>query len=137
MPSVKDFARLDARFRMPEGVWDQLPQYQSFGFAVFKLKRHAHTVHPMAFEFPRADTSKLFFPTVHVHDGVVRAEAKFDHELYCQDEGHLSGRQGWRESHQPARAFANIKRAKGLLDRDGHCYFKRLFGRLKNQDTVV
>lgn len=137
VPSVKDFARLDARFRMPDGVWDQLPQYQAFGFAVFKLKRNAHTVHPIAFEFPRADGSKLFFPTVHVHDGVVRPEAKFDHELYCQDSGHLSGRPGWRESRQPAGAFANIKRANGLLDKDGHVYFKRMSGRLKNQDTVV
>jgi hypothetical protein len=137
VPSVKDFARLDARFRMPAGVWDQLPQYQTFGFAVFKLKRGAHTVHPMAFEFPRADASKLFFPTVHVHDGTVRPEARFDHALYCQDEGHLSGADGWRESRQPAGRFSNIERAKGLLDKDGHCYFKRLSGKLKNQDTVV
>ena len=137
VPSVKDFVRLDARFRMPDGVWDQLPQYQAFGFAVFKLERHAHTVHPMAFEFPRADASKLFFPTVHVHDGIVRPDAKFDHELYCQDRGHLAGQQGWRESHRPAGAFASSERAKGLLDKDGHVYFKRMFGKLKNQDTVV
>ena len=137
VPSVKDFARLDARFRMPEGVWDQLPQYRSFGFAVFKLNRSAHTVHPMAFEFPRADAGKLFFPTVHVHDGTVRPEAKFDHALYCQDKGHLAGLQGWRESRQPAGVFADVARAKGLLDKDGHCYFRHLSGTLKNQDTLV
>jgi hypothetical protein len=135
VPSISDFARLDARFRMPDGVWDRLPQYRSFGFAVFKLKKDATTVHPMAFEFPRADGSKLFFPTVHVHDGTVHAQADFDHSLYCQDKAHLPSQGGWRESAQPAGAFADIKRARGLLDKNGHCYFMRLQGRHKNQDT--
>ena len=31
----------------------------------------------------------------------------------------------------------DIKRAKGLLDKTGHCYFKRLQGKQKNQDTLV
>lgn len=137
VPSVRDFARLDARFRMPAGVWDRLPQYQSFGFAVFKLKKDARTVHPMAFEFPRADAGKLFFPTVHIHDGTVHAEAAFDHALYCQTQGHLSSLTDWRESPRPAGMFADIKRAKGLLEKDAHCYFKRLSGTHKNQDIVL
>ena len=137
VPSVKDFSRLDARFRMPKGVWDRLPQYRSFGFAVFKLKKDAHTVHPMAFEFPRADASKLFFPTVHIHDGTVHAEAWFDHSLYCQAKGHPFEQGDWRESPQPAERFADVQRARGLLDKGGHCYFKRLSGTLKNQDTLV
>lgn len=137
VPSVRDFARLDARFRMPDGVWDRLPQYRSFGFAVFKLKKDAHTVYPIAFEFPRADGTRLFFPTVHIHDGTVHAEADFDHELYCQQKGHLPSQEGWRESAQPAGAFADVKRARGLLEKNRHCYFMRLQGKQKNQDTLV
>ncbi len=32
----------------------------------------------MAFEFPHRDPTRLFFPTVHVHDGRVHARAEFD-----------------------------------------------------------
>src|SRR5262245_17584666 len=39
VPTVKDFARLDERFRLPAGTWDELPAYKEFGFAVFKLKK--------------------------------------------------------------------------------------------------
>src|SRR5437588_251938 len=39
VPAIKDFSRLDERFRLPEGVWEKLPQYKEFGFAVFKLKK--------------------------------------------------------------------------------------------------
>ena len=137
VPSLNDFTRLDARFRMPAGVWDRLPQYASFGFAVFKLKKEAHTVHPMAFEFPRADPTTLFFPTVHIHDGAVHSSATFDHALYCQVKGHVTALGDWRESRQPAGMFADIKKAHGLLDGDGHCYLKELRGTLANQDTIV
>src|SRR6516162_6478672 len=39
VPAIKDFARLDKQFRLPEAVWEKLPQYKEFGFAVFKLKK--------------------------------------------------------------------------------------------------
>src|SRR5262245_37871111 len=68
VPTVRDFDRLDARFRMPADVWGGLPTYRDFGFAVFKLKAWNGKVHPMAFDFPRRDPSWLFFPTVHVYD---------------------------------------------------------------------
>jgi hypothetical protein len=38
VPRIEDFDRLDERFRIPRDVWDQLPAYRDFGFAVFKLK---------------------------------------------------------------------------------------------------
>src|SRR5207253_6105716 len=71
VPAIKDFERLEKQFRLPEGVWEKLPQYKEFGFAVFKLKKPTkkdgtQKVHPMAFEFPRADKELLFFPTVHI-----------------------------------------------------------------------
>ena len=84
VPAIKDFDRLDARFRLPGGVWEKLPQYKEFGFAVFKLKKGEKKVHPMAFEFPRADKEVLFFPTVHIHDGTVPAKASLDHGLHSQ-----------------------------------------------------
>lgn len=58
VPSILDFDRLDLQFRLPRQVWDQLPQYRDYGFAVFQLKPGAdkQTVHPMAFEFRTAST---------------------------------------------------------------------------------
>ncbi len=37
VPTVSDFGRLDAQFRMPAGTWEKLPGYREFGFVVFKL----------------------------------------------------------------------------------------------------
>ena len=84
VPTIADFDRLDERFRLPKETWHHLPQYNKFGFAVFKLKPGEKRIHPMAFEFPRSDSKRLFFPTVHIHDGEVHATADFDHILYCQ-----------------------------------------------------
>ena len=53
VPSVADFKRVDEKFRLPADVWDKLPMYRGFGFAVFQLKKGEHKIHPMAFEFPR------------------------------------------------------------------------------------
>src|SRR6266853_5806069 len=87
VPTVKDFERLDERFRLPTDAWESLPQYKNYGFTVFKLKKGASKVHPMALEFPRANPEKLFFPTVHIHDGKIHARAGFDHALFCQRAG--------------------------------------------------
>jgi hypothetical protein len=38
VPTLDDFDRLDERFRIPRDVWDRLPDYHNYGFAVFKLK---------------------------------------------------------------------------------------------------
>jgi hypothetical protein len=84
VPSVKDFLRLDERFRLDNKVWKKLPGYDHYSFAVFKLKPGAMTVHPMAFSFPRRDLQTIFFPTVHIHDGKLHEKAQFDHEIYCQ-----------------------------------------------------
>jgi hypothetical protein len=87
VPTVNDFSRLDKRFRMPQGAWGSLPQYKDYGFAVFQFKLSKsgeNSSHPMAFEFTSRDPQKLFFPTVHVHDGKVKETATFDHVLYCQ-----------------------------------------------------
>jgi hypothetical protein len=138
VPTMKDFARLDERFRLPEGTWKKLPGYSDFGFAVFKLKHGALKVHPMAFSFPRRDTKSLFFPTVHIHDGQVHAKADFDHTLYCQphENQHLA-LENWRESSGHASSFVKIDKAKGLVEADQHCYRKQMIGNLLNRDTLL
>jgi hypothetical protein len=137
VPSVKDFARLDERFRLPTEIWDKLPQYKDAGFAVFQLKKGNMKVHPMAFEFPRADPSKLFFPTVHIHDGKVHAKAAFDHMLFCQTTA-TDAVMGWQESPQPAEMFMkDIDKAQGIVDPKAHCYRQVMKGMLENKDLLV
>ena len=86
VPSLADFARLDPRFRMPAGTLDRVPDYADWGFAVFQLAAPggAAKIHPMAFEFVTRDPNRLFFPTLHVHDGALHDGAEFAHSLYTQ-----------------------------------------------------
>jgi hypothetical protein len=138
VPAVKDFIGLDERFRLPKGTWDKLPAYETYGFAVFKLKKEAKRVHPMAFEFPRADTAKLFFPTVHIHDGQVHPSAKFDHSLFCQSRHDESPPlEGWNKSPHVALQFMKTDKAQGLLDPHLHCYLRKIRGEQKNEDVWV
>jgi hypothetical protein len=138
VPTVKDFARLDERFRLPAGVWESLPQYAAWGFAVFKLKAASKTVHPMAFDFPHpAEPKGLFFPTVHIHDGKVHKKAKFDHTLYTQRTA-VRGAQlmDWAES--PGLAEGHLKKDyAGLVQLKGHVHRKELAGNLVNEDIWV
>lgn len=139
VPTFKDFSRLDDRFKLPSGTWEKLGDYAKFGFAVFKLKPGEQKVHPMAFEFPTATPSYLFFPTVHVHDGKVHGTAGFDHTLYAQfDHLHAdANRMQWRESAFLASAFMNVGKAKSVINEREHAYKLTLRGRLKNADTIV
>jgi hypothetical protein len=138
VPTVNDFDRLDARFRIPADVWAQVPGYEGYGFAVFQLKAgEQQHVHPMAFEFPTA-ADGLFFPTVHIHDGEFHGEADFDHVLYCQLAGfHPLRLLKWTESAQPAGMFMDLEKSQGLLDGGEHVYRRILRGTLENRDTVV
>ena len=137
VPGVKDFSRLDERFRLPTHVWDQLPEFRRYGFAVFKLKKGSRKYHPMALSFYRSDPSRLFFPTVHIHDGKFHLLAHFDHLLYCQPSRVHLNVMGWEESHTHAAQFTNIEKAKGIIDANEHCYKKELSGKLANRDTLV
>ncbi len=138
VPTVKDFDRLDKQFRLPEGVWEKLPQYKEFGFAVFKLKKPEKgqsKVHPMAFEFPRADKKVLFFPTVHIHDGKVSEKAGFDHALFCQVSGDAPLK--WEESEALADTFVKVKQTEGIVDGNAHVYRKQMRGTFENKDVLV
>jgi hypothetical protein len=139
VPAVKDFARLDERFRLPAGTWEQLPQYAAYGFAVFKLKSTAVTVHPMAFSFPQAvNTRGLFLPTVHIHDGKVHKKADFDHTLYVQQSTvRPLNLMLWEES--PGLAGGGVFKDdyKGIVDLKQHVHRRKLNGKLNNEDVWV
>ena len=138
VPTLKDFARLDERFRLPAGTWEALPQYAAWGFAVFKLKPAAKTVHPMAFTFPHAkETRGLFFPTVHIHDGKVHKIAHFDHTLYAQPSTlRPAALMDWKES--PGLAGGVFKDdCKSLMDLKSHVHRRTMHGDLANEDVWV
>lgn len=82
------FERLDEAFRLNDSIWDKLPQYANFGFAVFQLKSEnrgaKNHYHPMGFTFPIKNENEIFFPTVHIHDGEVPDRGDFDHAIYWQ-----------------------------------------------------
>lgn len=138
VPTPLDFGRLDERFRLPAEIWLQLSIYADWGFAVFKLKPAAdyRRVHPMAFNFPRRDTRRLFFPTVHIHDGHLAGAARFDHELYCQPEPAMNWHlQGWDESYAAARRFMRCEAAAQVIDLAFPVWRMKLQGTLENADT--
>ncbi len=144
VPQQADFARLDSRFRLPERAWERLPQYDDYGFAVFKLQAGAKNIHPLAFEFPRRDPLELFFPTVHVHDGSVDTQAHFDHSLYCQV---AEPQPGWLVSSDelssetappiPAGQFMDIPRSLGIVEPQAFIQMKRLRGMHANEDVIL
>ena len=136
VPKVADFSRLDERFRLPAGVWDEVPGYADFGFAVFKLKAGHGEVHPMAFAFPKATPGQVFFPTLHIHDGEVHDREVFDHTLYLQAErGPQRG--GWEES--PGLPVTRVKcgLTHGMVRPEQHVYRSVMQGKFTNGDVVV
>ncbi len=138
VPTVADFRRLDERFRIAPEIWGKIPGYADYGFAVFKLKKGDHKVHPMALSFPSRHPEKLFFPTVHIHDGEVHTKEHFDHELYCQvTRPGLFEMMKWEESPGLAKAACKVEKSAGLLNGDGHIYRRRMIGDFANKDIVL
>lgn len=145
VPHKTDFVRLDKRFRLSDDIWDQLPEYNDYGFAVFKLKAGKNNIHPMAFEFPSHEATKLFFPTVHVHHGQVEPEANFDHVLYCQSPYQYSSWEmkidfdhranGYKPV--PITKFVNVEKMQGIVDPEMPMQKFHIYGRRKNQDSSV
>jgi len=142
VPHQRDFGRLDGRFRLSDRTWKKLPVYKDYAFAVLKLKPGAVKVHPMSFEFPRRNPGKLFFPTVHIHDGRVEPRASFDHSLYCQT---LRPLKDWRISSDepaegrplPAGKFMDIPAAQGIVAGEEAILMRRMLGLQANEDIVL
>lgn len=139
VPTAADVERVDTRFQLPRATWDALvsgrgeaPDYRDWGFCVFKLRRGAYNVHPMALVFPTRFTDRAYFPTVHVHDGQLVTQANFDHTLYLQvgdrEPTHmepgvdLPASWAWKCSSRAAREFMDLERAKGLVDPSAPCW---------------
>jgi hypothetical protein len=138
VPSPKDFSRLDPRFRLPDGAWEKLPQYGDYGFAVFKLKLGNSSIHPLALRFPSRHPERLFFPTVHIHDGEVHEKEKFDHTLYFQTrQTGLRALAACDESEYAAVAFVKCGYTRGLVDAGLHVRRIQLNGELKNEDKIL
>jgi len=133
VPTRADFRRLDRRFRVPEVVFTAAPHYGDYGFAVFQLAPRATTVHPMAFTFPTRAPDKLFFPTVHVHDGSFHAQAHFDHALYYQ---HPRGPDG-RVLEGDAVSSSSIASTYGGIATATRVIRRELRGMLPNRDTWI
>ena len=136
VPTIADFSRLDERFRLPEGVWAKLPGYASFGFAVFKLRKGRHVVHPMAFSFPTARDGSVFFPTLHIHDGEVHDQEDFDHTLYLQGRN-LRLSSDWDESPRLAMPQVKCHMTHGVIDPSMHIHRRKIRGKFSNGDIVV
>ena len=154
VPRLRDFDRLDPRFRMPDGVFDALPQVRDWGFAVFQLrdfgggffdklanvfrpaKSASEKLHPMAFEFPRRDPTTIFFPTLHVHDGTVEAKAHFDHTLYLQHDDAVAT-EGWWSSGTALGAYVDLARTKDIVDGALQVRQRAMHGSHKNEDVFV
>jgi hypothetical protein len=155
VPSIPDFARLDEQFRIPRESWDKMPRYSDFGFAVFQLKSLKGKPHPMAFKFhSRLKTrggGSIFFPTVHIHDGQVHAQEKFDHTLYLQasqfddacgeykKRGYLVTDEatGYVRSKWPAGKFCDIKASRGILAADALVHRLEMRGHRDNVDILA
>jgi hypothetical protein len=148
VPTRHDFSRLDPRFNLPDEVWQALPGYYDWGFAVFKLRPMSRRtdIHPMAFEFPQRNPDRLFFPTVHVHNGRVEPRATFDHVLYCQDVDEMR-RERWYESFQSRSSWEQSSialdevcdpdRAEGIIRPDRPCHRVPITGSYANIDVVI
>lgn len=138
VPKMADFARLDERFRLPDGALEKVGLYKDFGFAVFKFKPGKQKVHPMALSFHSRFPDRLFFPTVHIHDGVVHEKETFDHHLYAQC--HQRGGRAlleWEESDGNAVVFSQAGLSEGLIDAARHVYRLKLKGEFKNEDQFL
>jgi hypothetical protein len=132
VPSPKDFRRLDPRFRLPEGTFRAMPLYNDYGFVVFQFRKQGGTPHPMAFEFPTRLVNKLFYPTMHIHDGRIHDKENFDHTLYLQDGGyHGDGSKG------NAEQYLDMTKVQGIVRGDAPVRRVKMEGMLPNTDTVL
>ncbi len=89
----------------------------------------------MAFTFPSAVPDRLFFPTLHIHDGKVQKKADFDHDLFCQGSSLRPG--DWRESDKLPVQFMKAGKTGGVVLPGQHIFRRRLKGNLDNTDWLV
>jgi len=149
VPTVDDFDRLDSQFVIPRSSWEKIPSYNDYGFAVFQLKSLLGRIHPIAMEFPTRMTDRVFFPTVHIHDGEVHSHEQFDHTLYLQNDfwdsrvskyrgpDKRDPSTGFVRSQKDAKYFVQCNRALNILSPDALVHRRTLHGYFGNQDWIV
>ena len=135
VPTRFDFDRVDERFWLPRVLFDAVREYADYGFAVFQLEPGNVTVHPMAFTFPTRDIERVFFPTVHLHDGRFHAKADFDHALYYQHPRVV--RQGGQFEGDESSYQVPRKEYEGIVDKARPVLRRALHGKLANVDTWI
>lgn len=138
VPRMKDLERLDEQFRLPEDCFVNLPDYDNFGFAVFKLKpgRWRSKRQAMAYKFKSTHPEFLFYPTVHIHDGEVPMKADYDHVLYFQPGDNFKTLE-WDRAYFPPKAQMEIDLCQGLVDPDIHIERFRVRGNHVNHDHMI
>ena len=148
VPTLADFRRLDSQFVIPKESWEKLPEYSDYGFAVFQLKSLAGKPHPMAFEFTTRWPGRIFFPTVHIHDGEVHDMDQFDHVLYLQHpefDRVVGTYRGPRtpdattrfvRSKWPAQNFCKTGRTEGIVVPNQLVHRTEIRGLQRNQDVI-
>jgi len=148
VPTLADFRRLDPQFVIPQESWDKIPEYSDYGFAVFQLKSLVGKPHPMAFEFTTRWPDRIFFPTVHIHDGEVHDREEFDHALYLQHPdfdrvvGTYQGPRlrdpvtGYVRSKETAEKFCQIGKSQGIVVPGQLVHRSEIRGLQQNQDVI-
>lgn len=140
---VEDLLHLDPRFRLPADIIGRLKGVygENGGYVVFKLKPGKFKAHPMAFKFKTVMPGTIFFPTIHVHNGELPRNERFDHSLYMQlPSGHFlnneSGRKNaWKRAKDEASDHVDIAKSKYLV-RKGQVYRRQLKGHFSNEDIL-
>lgn len=136
VPTPDDFSRLDPQFRINPDLWNRIPTYRDYGFVVAKLKATSSKPHPIGFRFPMRDQNpSIFIPTVHIHDGIVHDQARFDHQILVQRGTLPSPR--WEGSPRLAGQFCQVEKTHGAVDPGSPVYRTILFGNHPNQDLWV
>lgn len=113
VPSIHDFDRIDAKFRIPTAPLEQIPEYDGWGYVVFQLTIHPGwltRIHPMAFEFTTRNPDQLYLPLLHADDGSVRSTQWYAHRLYAQGKVVES----W-DSAPSLGGVVDLERAAGLV----------------------
>lgn len=143
-PNRASMLRLDAQFRLAHNIWNSLPDYSNFGFAVFQIKpgQESKKIHPMAYTYPAENPEELFFPTVHVHDGSnVEAQSSFDHKLYTQASPNFqfvhSTPASWEASKPYPESVVDMEKAQGLLRPAAQVIRRKIYGTYPNADYVL
>lgn len=147
VPTVSDFSRLNPKFSISPETWAKIPVYSDYSFVVFQLDKLEGRPHPMAFEFKTRFTDRVFFPTVHIHDGEVHSSEEFDHTLFCQHAGFdnavggytskIDLQTGWTRSKDLAKKTVDAEKSKGIVSGELLLHRKYIRGTQPNEDTFA